>query len=107
MSVHKSDERRPTNPVFCKDCFFSKKKNWFSKELLCTHTFRKEENINYTTGRIEIKEKELKTCEDERTFSPIFLSDGKCGRIGRYFQPKDEKERKIFRVEKTLDGEAI
>lgn len=85
----------------CKDCFYASKDNTL---FLCTHKSsekKEEKSIDLVTGE-EIKQNNYYLCSTMRRDN----TGTSCGPEGIYYLPKEEEARKIFEVERTLDGNA-
>jgi hypothetical protein len=96
--------------VFCKNCKWVKKKFWDEwSHAICTHasSLKSEAKVIvedfdfFVTGELKEEEKRKLTdyhyCTTQRKHE--------CGRTGRYFEPKEEQARKLFKVERKLDKE--
>jgi hypothetical protein len=94
--------------VFCKDCFFSKRKSLFNWELICTHKSaiieQSTAKYNLVTGELIITKAEYRSCSNQR--EKYYGPEALCGKEAKHYLPKEERARKIFEVERALDGNA-
>jgi hypothetical protein len=97
--------------LFCKDCIWFRKKFWDEESnAKCTHPSAlrisvKEKQIDdfdfFVTGEKKPEPKrslgDYNYCATQRKFD--------CGREGKFFEPKNEQARRLFKVERKLDKE--
>jgi hypothetical protein len=97
-----------SDEVFCKDCRFAKKRllslfaaSWEYARCMHTQAEKNKEDREYLVSgkrkKIDFENQEF--CTTQRL---EFGSKSTCGKEGKNFEPKNEKERKIYQVNKEL-----